>query len=79
MEQQRNVTKNGVSKMIIKKVLKNVMFDYDTNRKILCVSREHVDEANQTGCLEYMNISRIEMFSLARFILRIAQKGNAKK
>ena len=55
--------------MIIRKQLTGVTFEYDTNyRQLEIINKFH------SG-----TVTRSEMFSLARFILRIIQKGKPRK
>lgn len=54
--------------MRIKRQLKHVRFEYDFDSKTLSI----------VGPYEAFDVSRIEMFSLARFILRVSQKGVRK-
>ena len=56
--------------MIIERKLKHVSFAWSSVYKTLAIVRSN------SGSVQ---LSRIEMFSLARFILRAAQHGKTKK
>lgn len=58
--------------MILARELKFIKFMWDDEARTLAVKR-----ANDT--LQWVVLRRSEMFSLARFILRIAQKGKRRK
>lgn len=57
--------------MIIGKFLKQHKFLYDTELKQFEII------SNQMG-IDSNTLTRVEMFSLMRFIVRVAQKGNKK-
>ncbi len=59
---------------MIAKELKNSTFIYDEDKKEILITDKNAPHTRSTVVL-----SRIGMFSLARFILRIAQKGPPKK
>ena len=59
--------------MIIIKRLKNATFVYSDNYRLLSVKTEIKSHG------EGMMLNRAEMFSLARFILRVAQKPQKRK
>ena len=56
---------------MIQKKLKNIKYSWDENEKMLLI---HHNNSKQ-----YYGISKIEMFSLARFIIRISQRGGKRK
>jgi len=56
--------------MIIQKKLKNVSFSYNSEARLL--------EIDINGTSDFVRVSRVEMFSLMRFIIRIAQKGKPR-
>ena len=55
--------------MTIERELKHILFSWDDQIKLLLIKK------SETAVF----LSRPEMFSLARFILRIAQKGKRRK
>ena len=58
--------------MIVARHLKFIKFMWDDEERTLAIKR-----ANDT--LQWVVLRRSEIFSLARFILRIAQKGKRRK
>jgi hypothetical protein len=58
-----------VGEMIIKE-LKHAIFEYDNDDKKLVIAEREGDDIALNGT---------EMFSLMRFIIRIAQKGQRRK
>ena len=54
---------------MMERILKHVRFTYDDPTKWLTIHRDSLG----------LGVTRTEMFSLARFILRIAQKGKRRK
>ena len=56
--------------MIVERKLKWVKFIYDLQLKQLYIRKPFA----KTKGVESVSLTRIEMFSLARFILRVAQK-----
>lgn len=59
--------------MIIKRELKNVIYEYDFETKKLYFILPNIEDQ------WVININRTEMFSLARFILSVAQKSARKR
>lgn len=58
---------------MIQKKLKNCSFVYHEESKIITISDNHTGEVKVAG------LTRIEMFSLMRFIIRIAQKSQKRR
>lgn len=65
--------------MIIERELKRVNFIWDTEERALKISEFFVDPMVQGGAREMVKLTRIEMFSLARFIIRVVQKPVKRK
>ena len=61
-------------KIMIIKELKNVIFSYDEDKKTLLITKRPLG----IGWEQYP-LSRSETFSLARFLIRVFQKGKKRK
>jgi hypothetical protein len=64
---------------IINKELKNVSFCWIPESKELAIFEKRFNDKTGVGTSRQLGLTRTEMFSLMRFIIRIAQKGQRRK
>ena len=63
---------------MITKVLKNYLYEYDTEKNMLYLSFQPYG-VPETPEVYVLHLDKVRMFSLARFLIRVSQKLSSKK